>query len=750
MSQIDKKQITTEPELPPQKVYPLSELVPPTSAEPFYHDYETGVPIVIDLGRSHIRAGLATKSYPSNVFPSVIAKFRDRKINKTLTMIGNDVFIDSSLRSNLRTPFDGPMITNWETIEQMLDYSFNHIGVNSNGFVDNPLVISEVLATPLQQRQNMMQLLFEGYRVPKATFGVDSLFSFYYNGGTSGLVIGSGSENSHIIPVVDRKPLLTYAKRVDWGGEQAVGYLSKSIHLKYPYFPTKITDAQVKDMLHEFCYVSKDYDKEIKDYLDLNNLEKNDIVIQAPFTEIIKPQKTEEELKLEAEKKRETIRRLQEQAQKSRLEKLVQKETDFEYFSALKEKLKTLNKKETISTLRTEGFDDEPDLIKYIAKLEKSLKKARNEDIGEDNSDEPPNFPLVDIADDQLDEEQIKEKRKQRLMKSNYDARQRAKKEKEEARLLKEEEERKDREWRQTDLSSWIEDRRTRLDDLIKKKKERTKLKEELNDRKSRAAQQRMKNIASLASNDTNYDSSSTTGRRKRANITIDDDPNDTFGADDDDWAIYRDIANADDEEAIEEEEQKLLEIEQELLEFDPNFTIEDTLQRQFDWRKSIIHRFLRGPRDYDPEEIRQQHQLHLNVERIKVPEILFKPSIAGIDQAGITEISENVVLKRLSNPLEKDLSDYSKKVLSDIFITGGNTLFKSFDERLHNEFNSFLPVGTKFRVRRAEDPLLDAWKGMAKWSVSDEAVKSYITRKEYEEMGPDYIKENNLGFINL
>ncbi|GMG10929.1 unnamed protein product [[Candida] boidinii] len=232
MSQIDKKKITTEPELPPQKVYPLSELVPPTSAEPFYHDYETGVPIVVDLGRSHIRAGLATKSYPSNVFPSVIAKFRDRKINKTLTMIGNDVFIDSSLRSNLRTPFDGPMITNWETIEQMLDYSFNHIGVNSNGFVDNPLVISEVLATPLQQRQNMMQLLFEGYRVPKATFGVDSLFSFYYNGGTSGLVIGSGSENSHIIPVVDRKPLLTYAKRVDWGGEQAVGYLSKSIHLK--------------------------------------------------------------------------------------------------------------------------------------------------------------------------------------------------------------------------------------------------------------------------------------------------------------------------------------------------------------------------------------------------------------------------------------------------------------------------------------------------------------------------------------
>jgi actin-related protein len=39
-------------------------------------------------------------------------------------------------------------------------------------------------------------------------------------------------------------------------------------------------------------------------------------------------------------------------------------------------------------------------------------------------------FPLVDVPDDQLDEEGKKEKRRQKLLKSNYDARMRMKAEK--------------------------------------------------------------------------------------------------------------------------------------------------------------------------------------------------------------------------------------------------------------------------------------------------------------------------------
>jgi actin-related protein 5 len=41
------------------------------------------------------------------------------------------------------------------------------------------------------------------------------------------------------------------------------------------------------------------------------------------------------------------------------------------------------------------------------------------------------------------------------------------------------------------------------------------------------------------------------------------------------------------------------------------------------------------------------KHIMQLNVERIRVPEVLFQPSIMGIDQAGLIEILEGL-LQRL------------------------------------------------------------------------------------------------------
>lgn len=55
----------------------------------------------------------------------------------------------------------------------------------------------------------------------------------------------------------------------------------------------------------------------------------------------------------------------------------------------------------------------------------------------------------------QLDEEQLKEKKKQRLMKAGYDARERAKREKEREREEREAEERREEEDRDRDLAGW-------------------------------------------------------------------------------------------------------------------------------------------------------------------------------------------------------------------------------------------------------------------------------------------------------
>ena len=123
------------------------------------------------------------------------------------------------------------------------------------------------------------------------------------------------------------------------------------------------------------------------------------------------------------------------------MEKLAQKQEEWEYFSKFKEDNSSLSPEEFETKLIENGFDDLEDFKKYMGSLERSLKRANQggeDDHEEEEIDPSSAWPLVDIPDDQLTAEQIKEKRKQKLHKANFEARERnkeIKRQEEEARL---------------------------------------------------------------------------------------------------------------------------------------------------------------------------------------------------------------------------------------------------------------------------------------------------------------------------
>lgn len=65
------------------------------------------------------------------------------------------------------------------------------------------------------------------------------------------------------------------------------------------------------------------------------------------------------------------------------------------------------------------------------------------------------NFHLNPASNDQLDEESLKEKKKQKLLKAGFEARARARREKEREKEEKEREEKKEEEEREEDLGGW-------------------------------------------------------------------------------------------------------------------------------------------------------------------------------------------------------------------------------------------------------------------------------------------------------
>ena len=573
----------------------------------------------------------------------------------------------------------------------------------------------------------MTEIIFECYGAPSLAYGIDSLFSYRQNKGSTGLVMSSSATSTHVIPVYNSKALLAQAVRLNWGGYQGAEYLLKLIRLKYPAFSGKLNVSQAENMIKDHFHVSKDYDNEIRGYLDWTGLEDRDVVIQYPYTEEVVVQKTEEELARIAERKKESGRRLQEQAAKMRLEKLMKKEQDLEYYKNLQNKISDETKKETRRQLDSHDIKDEAQLDKIVRELEKAIKKARTKDVGGDPEEdqEPPNFDLLEVPDDQLDEAQLKQKRQQRLMKSNHEARARAKAEKEAEKARVADEERADRERRENDLEGWLEDKRQARLATLQRMKDRDRLKQDLGNRKSLASQIRMKSIANLASD-------TPTKKRRRGG------DDDNFGADDDDWGVYRQIAVGDNSEDEHEEEDlasNLKQLEQDLLQYDPDFDYEQTQEAQSDWSKSLLHAFARGPRPFNPSLQAELNQIHLNVERIRVPEVVFRPSIAGVDQAGIIEIAGDLVNQRLASMTDRDA------FLRDVFLTGGNTLFQNFDDRVRDGLRALLPAGDALVVRRAKDALLDAWKGAAGWAGTPAWKEAAISKEEYQEKGADYIK---------
>lgn len=575
----------------------------------------------------------------------------------------------------------------------------------------------------------MSEILYELYGVPSAAYGVDSLFSYAYNGGSTGLVVSAGYMATNLIPVVDSKALFSHATRLDWGRSHCAEYLAKLIKAKYPGLPSKINETQVEDLVRKHCHVSQNYNQEMVRYLDWSGLEDRDVVVQLPFTEKEIVQKSEEELARAAEKRKEGGRRLQEQAAKMRLEKLMKKEQELEYYKDLQQRLATVTKKEARTMLESDDFDDEGQLDKKIKEMERSIRKQRNKDVGDlEEIEEIPTYPLLEVPDDQLDDDGIKQKRQQRLMKSGYDARQRAKAEKEKEKSRRAEEERLDNERREADPESWVEERRVQRQALVQRIKDRERLKADLGNRKSLASQMRMKTLANLASDNPK--------KRRRGG------DDDNFGADDADWGVYRTVATGDGSDDDEEEDlgAALKNIEGQLLKYDPNFTEQSTQDAQTDWTKSLVHSFLRGPWPYDPESQKDNNQFHLNVERIRVPEVIFQPAIAGIDQAGIVEITEDIITQRLAGELRRD------DMLRDVFLTGGYTMFQGFEERLATELRAVLPASSPLLIRKAKNPIFDAWNGAAQWASKKESRQHFVSREEYLEKGGEYIKEHNLG----
>ncbi|EEF30807.1 conserved hypothetical protein [Ricinus communis] len=631
-------------------------------------------------------------------------------------------------------------------MEYILDFGFDRLGANGSQ-IEHPVLITECVCNPVQSRSKMAELLFETYGVPSVAFGVDAAFSYKYNQqrgicDKDGLAICPGFTTTHVIPFIDGEPVYKGCCRTNIGGFHVTDYLKQLLSLKYPHHMARFTWEKVEDLKMEHCYIAPDYASEARLFQKgTKEAEDKTKCWQLPWVPPpVEEPPSEEELARKAAAKERQGQRLREMAVLKKSTRINDLENQLRDLKFLLQQLEQVEEDEIPSFLRDTGYVSKQEIESLIVQKTQSLRKAKGEPKAEqaeleEKSDSSTNerYPLLEIPDDELTSEQacssfhdvssqLKEKKKQLFLRTTALGRQQAKQKRREEELERERKNQLDEEKRLENPELYLEETRAKYKELSEKVEQRKRLKTNGNhsngnnvsggvgrgERLNAAQRERMRLLTTAA-----FD------RGKGE---------DTFGAKDEDWQLYKLMSkdNDDDGEGPDEDEVELARISSRLQEIDPTFIPKP------DVGPSQPANEMPKPRPLTKEDF----QVLLGVERFRCPEILFHPNLVGIDQAGLDEMA-GVSIRRLPSKEE----DLEKRLTNSIFITGGSCLYPGMSERLESGIRMIRPNGSPIKVVRALDPVLDAWRGAATYAAALQFPQQTFSRMDYYEKGEDWLR---------
>lgn len=225
----------------------------------------------------------------------------------------------------------------------------------------------------------MSELLFECYGIPKVAYGIDSLFSFYHNKAknliSSGLIISSGYQCTHILPILEGRLDAKNCKRINLGGSQAAGYLQRLLQLKYPGHLAAITLSRMEEILHEHSYIAEDYAEELQKWRCPDYYENNVHKMQLPFSnKLLGSTLTAEE---KQERRQQQLRRLQELNARRREEKLQLDQERLDRLLYVQELLEDGQMDQFHKALIELNMDSPEELQSYIHKLSSAVEQAK-------------------------------------------------------------------------------------------------------------------------------------------------------------------------------------------------------------------------------------------------------------------------------------------------------------------------------------------------------------------------------------
>lgn len=120
--------------------------------------------------------------------------------------------------------------------------------------------------------------------------------------------------------------------------------------------------------------------------------------------------------------------------------------------------------------------------------------------------------------------------------------------------------------------------------------------------------------------------------------------------------------------------------------------------------------------------------QILIGSERFRAPEVIFNPSILGLEYLGLSEL--------LVTSITRADMDLRKTLYSHIVLSGGTTLFHGFGDRLLNEIRKFAPKDITIRISAPPERKYSTFIGGSILASLATFKKIWISKQEFDEYG--------------
>ena len=190
----------------------------------------------------------------------------------------NDYHIGDEAQSRrgiltLKYPIEHGIVTNWDDMEKIWHHTFyNELRVAPE---EHPVLLTEAPLNPKANREKMTQIMFEKFKSPALYVAIPAVMSLYTSGRTTGIVLDSGDGVTSTVPIYEGCAVTHAIQHQTLAGRDLNDYFATILRERGYNFVSAAEREIVRDMKHNLCYVSVDYEHELEMAINSSTIEKN-------------------------------------------------------------------------------------------------------------------------------------------------------------------------------------------------------------------------------------------------------------------------------------------------------------------------------------------------------------------------------------------------------------------------------------------------------------------------------------------